>query len=29
MTYRFIAGCMTAWLAICVTAGWVVERLWS
>jgi len=29
MTYRFIAGCIGTWLAIAVTAGWVMERLWS
>jgi hypothetical protein len=29
MTYRFIAGCITCWLGICATAGWVIERLWA
>lgn len=29
MSYRFIAICLTTWVAVCATAGWVVERLWS
>jgi hypothetical protein len=29
MSYRFIAICLTAWLGLCATAGWFVERLWS
>lgn len=29
MSYRFIAICLTSWVAVCATAGWVVERLWS
>ncbi|ESJ21944.1 hypothetical protein B551_0208225 [Cupriavidus sp. HPC(L)] len=29
MTYRFIAGCMAAWLGMCATAGWLIERLWA
>ncbi|CAG9182341.1 hypothetical protein LMG23994_04881 [Cupriavidus pinatubonensis] len=29
MSYRFIATCMTVWIGVCATAGWVVERLWG
>ncbi len=29
MSYRFIAICITTWVGVCATAGWVVERLWS
>lgn len=29
MSYRFIVTCLTAWLGVAATAGWVVERLWS
>jgi hypothetical protein len=29
MSYRFIAICLSAWVGLCATAGWVVERLWS
>jgi hypothetical protein len=29
MSYRFIATCLAAWVGVCATAGWLVERLWS
>jgi hypothetical protein len=29
MSYRFIASCLAAWVGVCATAGWLVERLWS
>jgi len=29
MTYRFIATCLGVWIAVCATASWVVERLWT
>ncbi|SPA47773.1 conserved protein of unknown function [Cupriavidus taiwanensis] len=29
MSYRFIATCLAAWVGVCASAGWLVERLWS